>query len=133
MGGLKNGVKGCNISGNMNNDDICESFKIVFESKIFVILSQIVGHLKLNDLMGKVKAEFIEAESTIFTVQEITDAIGLLKVGKAAGCDYHSTEAVKYAHPLIICVLQHLFNMYYEYGWIPLNFCIGRIVPIPKE
>ena len=38
------------------------------------------------DLMGKVKAEFIEAEGTIFTVQEITDAIGLLKVGKAADC-----------------------------------------------
>ena len=55
--------------------------------------------------MGKVKAEFIKAESTIFTVQEITDVIGSLKVGKAAGCNHLSAEAVKYAHPLIICVL----------------------------
>ena len=53
--------------------------------------------------MGKVKAEFIETESTIFTVQEITDAIDLMKVGKAAGCNHLSTEAIKYAHPLIIC------------------------------
>ena len=48
---------------------------------------------------GKLKAEFIEAESTIFIVQEFTDAIDLLKVGKAAGCDYLSAEAIKYAHP----------------------------------
>ena len=27
MGGSKNGMKGCNMSGKMNNDDICESIK----------------------------------------------------------------------------------------------------------
>ena len=50
--------------------------------------------LKLNDLMGKVKAKCIKAKSTIFTVQDITDAIGLLKGGKAAGCDHLNAEAV---------------------------------------
>ena len=57
------------------------------------------------------KTEFIAAENTIFTVQKITDAIDLLQVDKAAGCDHLSTEAVEYTHPLIICVLQHLFNI----------------------
>ena len=78
---------------------------------IFVTLGQMVGCLKLNDLMGKLKDEFIEAESTIFTVQEIANATGLLKVGKAAGC-----KDIKYAHPLIICLLQLLFNTSCEHG-----------------
>ena len=73
----------------------CESFKRV--RVIFVILGQIVAqaYLKLNDLIGKVKAEFMESESTIFTVQEITDAFGFLKAAKAAGCDRLSAEAVR--------------------------------------
>ena len=44
--------------------------------------------------MGKVKADFIEAENTNFTVQEITEAIGLLNVGNAASCDRLNAEAV---------------------------------------
>ena len=71
MGGSKNGMKGCNISGKTNNDDICESFKRVFESNFCDSWSNGRACLKLNDLMGKVKVEFIEAESTIFIVLEI--------------------------------------------------------------
>ena len=130
MDGSKNDMTSCNISGITNNGDICESFKRVFESNFCNSWLNGWACLKLNDLIGKVKAEFIEAESTIFTVQEITDAIGLLKVGKAAGCDHLSAEAVKYAHPLIIWVLQHLFNMCCKRGCVPLNFCIVRIVPV---
>ena len=44
--------------------------------------------------MGKVKAKCIKAKSAIFTVQDITDAIGLLKGGKAAGCDHLNAKAV---------------------------------------
>ena len=74
------------------------------------------AHLKLNDFMRKLKTEFIEAKSTMFTIQEITDVIGLLKVRMDAGCDYLSAEAIKYAHPVIICVLQSLFNTCSKHG-----------------
>ena len=67
------------------------------------------------------KAKFIEGESIICSVQEIIDGISLLKVGNAASCDHLSAEDIKYAHPLIICVLQPLFNMCCKHGCVPLN------------
>ena len=78
--------------------------------------------------MGKFKVEFIEAETAIFIIQETTDAIGLLKVGKVAGSGHLSAKAIKYARLLITCVLQYLFNMCLKHDCVPLNFCIGRIV-----
>ena len=89
---------------------ICENFKIVFDSNFCDSWSNDWAYFELNDFMRKVKAKSIEAECIIFTVQEITAAIDLLEVDKAAGYDRLSAEAANYAHPLIICVLQHLFN-----------------------
>ena len=64
-------MKGCNISEKINND-ICESFKSVFASNFCDFWSNGWACFKLNDLMGKVKAELIEAESTIIDYNNVT-------------------------------------------------------------
>ena len=55
-----------------------------------------------------------------------------LKTGKAAGSDELVAEHLKNAHPIISVVLNKLFNIFIENVYVPSDFGMGLIIPIPK-
>jgi Reverse transcriptase (RNA-dependent DNA polymerase) len=52
--------------------------------------------------------------------------------GKAGGLDELSIEHFKHAHPIIVCILKGLFNLFVSVGHIPCDFGASYTVPIPK-
>ena len=55
-----------------------------------------------------------------------------MKNGSAAGLDELTAEHLKCSHPIIICILSKLFNLFVLTGHIPASFGISYTVPIPK-
>ena len=60
-------------------------------------------------------------------------AVKRLKCDKAAGVDGLYAECVKFAHMSICSLLRKLFNACIKHSFVPINFCSGRIVPVPKK
>ena len=52
--------------------------------------------------------------------------------GKAAGLDQLSSEHLKYSHPVVVCILTKLFNLFLCYSHIPSSFGCSYTVPVPK-
>ena len=52
--------------------------------------------------------------------------------GKAAGLDQLSSEHLKYSHPMVVCILTTLFNLFLCYSHIPSSFGCSYTVPVPK-
>ena len=52
--------------------------------------------------------------------------------GKAGGLDELTIEHIKFANPIIICILNKLFNLFVSCGHIPCDFGTSYTVPIPK-
>ena len=52
--------------------------------------------------------------------------------GKAAGLDQLSSEHLKYRHPVVVCILTKLFNLFLCYSHIPSSFGCSYTVPVPK-
>ena len=126
-------LKQDSISGIVNNEEICTKFKHVVEASFSDSWSAGWGYQKLNNTMSKLKEEFVNDECSEFTAQDIIEAIDELKIDKAAGFDNLKAESIKFAHPIIVNVLKELFNMCCKHGCVPLSFCVGRIVPVPKK
>ena len=84
-------------------------------------------------MMSKLKEELVNDECSEFTAQDIIEAIDELKINKAAGFDNLKAESIKFAHLIIVNVLNELFNICCKHGCVPLSFCVGRIVPVPKK
>ena len=53
--------------------------------------------------------------------------------GKAAGLDEISGEHLKFSHPILVCILTKLFNLFILKGHIPSNYGASYTVPIPKR
>ena len=126
-------LKQDSISGIVNNEEIFIKFKHVFETSFSDSWSTGWGYQKLNNMMSKLKEEFVNDECFKFTSQDIIEAIDELKIDKAAGFDNLKAESIKFAHPFIVNILKDLFNMCCKHGCVPLSFCVGRIVPVPKK
>jgi len=52
--------------------------------------------------------------------------------GKAAGLDQLSREHLKYSHPMVVCILIKLSNLFLRYSHIPSSFGCSYTVPVPK-
>ena len=86
-------MKQCSISGIVNNQEIYTKFKHVFETSLGDSWS--MGcYQKLNNIMNKLKEEFVNDECSEFTTQDIIEAIGELKFNKAAGFDNLKAESI---------------------------------------
>jgi len=57
---------------------------------------------------------------------------GVIKRGKAAGLDNIMAEHLQYSHPVLPCLLTKLFNLMFEFSYVPSSFGYNYIVPIPK-
>ena len=49
--------------------------------------------------------------------------------GKVGGLDELSIEHIKHAHPIIVCILKVLFNLFVSIGHIPCAFGASYTVP----
>ena len=56
-----------------------------------------------------------------------------MKLEKAADCAGIETEHMVNAHPVLVSILDALFNAMLQHGYVPDNFCRGIIIPIIKD
>ena len=63
----------------------------------------------------------------------MSNIVSELKLGKAAGLDSLTSEHLKYAHPIVHCLLSKLFNLMIHCDYVPDAFGIGLTVPLPKH
>ena len=70
---------------------------------------------------------------TDFALQDVQLAVKRLKCDKTAGVDGLYAECVKFAHMSVCSLLRKLFNACIKHSFVPINFCSGRIVPVPKK
>lgn len=85
---------------------------------------------KLNDL--EKQKNFSELDFKI-TDKEINDAIASLPNNKSAGPDLVINEMIKCARPLILCILNKIFNKILLSGKYPSVWAKGRIISILKS
>ena len=120
------------ISGVCDTKAVCDGFINEFAQNF---IDSWDGDLcdKVDNLCNDLVKMNANEQCTSFTRGDIIIAIGKLKCNKSAGLDDLYAEHVKYAHPLIIDLLMMLFNNCCKHGYVPVNFCGGRITPIPKK
>ena len=61
----------------------------------------------------------------------VEQVVGSIQRGKADGLDDLS-EHLLYCHPLLLCILAKLFNMFLRCGHVPAQFGQSYMVPIMK-
>ena len=66
------------------------------------------------------------------TVEDVEQAVNMLKVKKAAGIHCVMFEHILYSHPCLIVHLELLFHMMLLHGYVPNNISLG-VVPILKD
>ena len=59
--------------------------------------------------------------------------VNQLKLGKACGPDELSSEHIKYAHPVLILHIPHLFRFMCFHGVVPDDFGAGTCIPLLKD
>jgi hypothetical protein len=72
------------------------------------------------------------ADDQWINVELVSKLIASMASGKAAGLDELSSEHLMYSHPVVVCILTKLFNLFILYGHIPASFGCSYTVPIPK-
>ena len=60
-------------------------------------------------------------------------AVAKLSSGKSPGHDGITTEHLLNCHPILFTLLAKLFNLMTIFSYVPLDFCKGITVPIPKN
>ena len=63
---------------------------------------------------------------------EVNRVINELKMKKAPGFDQITSEHIKYGGERLVTCLTKLFNIINQHEYIPTDFKIGIIIPIPK-
>ena len=118
-------LKQDSIFGIVDNEEICTKFKHVFETSFSDSWSTGWSYQKLNNMMNKLKEEFVYDECSEFTAQDIIAAVDELKIDKADDFDNLKVDSIICAYPIIVNVLKELFNMCCKHGCVPLSFCVG--------
>jgi hypothetical protein len=68
----------------------------------------------------------------LFVVENIDDAIGRLKCGKAVDLDGLGAEHLINCHPVIVSILTRLFNLIMYCSHVPRGFCVSYTIPLLK-
>ena len=119
------------VSGQVNSDNICQGFCNEF-AKVFKNswLDNNVSN-KVHDVCCNIRTR--KFSSTVITLGDVYDAVQKLKINKSAGLDNVFAECIRYAHPMLLCKLEFLFNMCCRHAYVPTYFCTGKITPIAKK
>jgi len=65
-------------------------------------------------------------------VEKVDSIINSLCKGKAAGSDSLTCEHLQFAHPIVTVCITKLFNLMLTANFVPDDFGLGIIIPIPK-
>ena len=84
---------------------------------------------EMDSLTTKIVDDIMEEP---ISQKEIDNIIGDLKLRKAPGWDNITGEQVKYGGKMLAKCLMLLFNLITKIEYIPQNFKMGIIIPIPK-
>ena len=71
--------------------------------------------------------------NVVFTFEEVSLNIRNLKNDKSEGHDFIKNEYLKFCPPEVIQLAVILFNLVLKTGFVPIEWCIGLIVPIFKK
>ena len=133
FGSDRSGSQPQQVGGLLDSAEISEAFAKYF-SDICRPNSEETNAL----LRSKFEEKFINYvgdgidSNDFFSVELVCKLICERKTGKAAGLDKISTEHLLHCHPLVYVYLTYLFNLMLLTGYVPLEFGIGVIFPIPK-
>jgi len=110
---------------------ICNKFKDTFVGNfVNSWQGQLYDTFKQSEVL--LTNDFLGTMNTIFCKQDVMLAFKQLKLGKAAGLDKVSAELLINADVILCQKLADLFTACCKHGFVPNNFCGGRISPVPK-
>ena len=90
-------------------------------------------NIDIDNEIPEVNLEYdTEGLNAVITEEEVTNAINLLKNGKAVGIDEIRNEFIKHSTPTLISIYCKLFNKVLDSGIIPEQWVQGMIIPIYK-
>ena len=69
----------------------------------------------------------------LLKAEDVCLALDKLHTGKASGHDQIVTEHITHCHPVIYALLAKLFNIMIFSGYVPDDFGVGILIPIPKS
>jgi hypothetical protein len=121
------------VDGIADGAAIANNFAIFFESNSKPFNDSRNAELKAQ--YTKLRADYCGCPVTdneVFDVELVGKLIGDMKNNKAAGLDELTCEHLKFSHPIAICLLTELFNLFVALGHIPSSFGASYTVPIPK-
>jgi hypothetical protein len=119
------------ISGDTDDSVICNSFGVEFLRGLKDSWADGDNFRKLESMCDCI--DIADIDCTMFSNAEIKASFDYIKCGKAAGLDGLVGECVKFAHPSLRVLLKELFEACCKHGYVPENFCGGRVTPIPKK
>ena len=121
------------ISGVQGNNEVCNGFKSYFMDNFVDSWNDNVHCERLLLSMHELESEFAECECIIFSVEDVLRALNNVAGGKACGLDDLPAEALKFCGKGSIRLLSNLFSLCVKHAFVPSNFCVGRITPVPKK
>ena len=87
----------------------------------------------LQDQSFNATDSFNQEINALFTPEELNKNIKLLNTNKASGIDLIKNEYLKNSPQSVINLAVDLFNLILKTGIVPLEWCIGLIIPIYKK
>jgi hypothetical protein len=122
-----------NVDGVCDERLLATNFKAYFSGLIRPNSSSIAEQLD-NDLQHLLADYSGDAQlyDDLFNIDNISDAILRLKVGKAADLDSLQSEHFINCHPIIGSILLRLFNMIMYFGHVPSGFRASYTIPLIK-
>jgi hypothetical protein len=133
----KFGIKTNNVvqvDGIVDNSLITDKFADFFESTCTPVTDSRNNELRIKyDGLRTLYQGCPINEIELFNVEIIGKIVESVANGKAGGLDELTIEHIKFAHPIIICILNKLFNLLVSCGHIPSDFGASYTVPIPKH
>jgi len=93
------------------------------------------GSRKLKEIYENKRPDYCGLpfdDDLLFDVELVEKSVSSLGRGKAAGLDSLTAEHLQHSHPALFCVLNKLFNLMIENGYVPDGFGLSYTVPLPK-
>ena len=112
---------------------IANKFAAYFESTCISFSDQLIIEVRVqyNELRAHYQGCPI-VENKLFNVELVDNLVDSVAKGNAGDLDELTIEHIQYSHPIIICILNKLFNMFITsaIGYIPVEFDTSYTVPI---
>ncbi len=90
---------------------------------------------KMNALKNGISQDIVNKSSntTFVNVDNVCTAMSLLKLGKHDGNKGHFTNHLIHGTYRLFCYMSLLFNSMISHGYVPDDFLLSTLIPIPKS